>query len=255
MQRQMQAPLEIKKVAQFLRSGSAGLKIHAGAINGKRFPYFKGKSAMNALLSPAYNKLEGVPKVTSEDDAIRVLTQVHNFVFYLRVDRGGPSSSSSSSPKKLQVTNEQFFKADQYYVWFYEGSQRLAHALGISMATIILTGVMYPLWPPIMKSGALYLSCGVLALFGLVVLRLIFYCITVVVASPGIWLFPGLLANVGSVDMFTPLWAWDIPQKKTKRRRRNKKEGTNAGDGLAPKNHEPVSSSSTLQADRKVDDS
>ena len=40
----MKAPPEIKKVAQFLRGGSAGMKVRVGALNGKRLDYFKGAS-------------------------------------------------------------------------------------------------------------------------------------------------------------------------------------------------------------------
>lgn len=43
MEQQIKAPPEIKKVAQFLRGGSAGVKVRVGALNGKRLDYFKGK--------------------------------------------------------------------------------------------------------------------------------------------------------------------------------------------------------------------
>ena len=42
MEQQQKAPSEIKNVAQFLRSGSSGLKVRVGALNGKRLDYFKG---------------------------------------------------------------------------------------------------------------------------------------------------------------------------------------------------------------------
>jgi translocation protein SEC62 len=42
MEQQAKAPPEVKKVAQFLRGSSAGLKVRVGALNGKRMDYFKG---------------------------------------------------------------------------------------------------------------------------------------------------------------------------------------------------------------------
>jgi hypothetical protein len=39
---QLKAPPDIRTVAQFLRSGKAGLKVRVGALNGKRLDYFKG---------------------------------------------------------------------------------------------------------------------------------------------------------------------------------------------------------------------
>jgi hypothetical protein len=42
MEQQAKAPPDLRKVAMFLRSGKAGIKVRVGALNGKRFDYFKG---------------------------------------------------------------------------------------------------------------------------------------------------------------------------------------------------------------------
>lgn len=67
----------------------------------------------------------------------------------------------------------------------------------------MLAGVLYPLWPYTMRLGVWYLSIGVLillgAFFGLAIFRLIFYVITLVVAKPGIWIFPRLFEDVSFV--------------------------------------------------------
>ena len=95
------------------------------------------------------------------------------------------------------------FNPDHYYAWFYEGSQWTTYVGGLAMVAIMLAGVMFPLWPPIMRLYVWYLSIGVLGLVGLffaiAIVRLIFYIITVIVASPGIWIFPKLFADVGVV--------------------------------------------------------
>ena len=97
------------------------------------------------------------------------------------------------------------FDAERYYAWFYEGSQWTTYAGGLAMVAIMLAGVMFPLWPPIMRLWVWYLSIGVLGLVGLffaiAIVRLIFYIITVIVASPGIWIFPKLFADVGFVSV------------------------------------------------------
>lgn len=238
MEQQAKAPADVKKVAQFLRSGSAGMKVRVGALNGKRLDYFKGKSAVKALLSPGYEKLKGVPKVTNEAEAQTVLRAVNAFAFFVRVQRGGPSGSSSTSPKTLQVIPEQMFGPEEYYAWFYDGSQWTTYAGGILMVAIMLGGVMFPLWPPTMRLGVWYLSIAMLGLIGLffalAVVRLIFYIITIIVASPGIWIFPKLFADVGFVESFIPLWEWDLPKKKSKKRKAEKTEkGKAAVNGVA----------------------
>ena len=146
--------------------------------------------------------MKNVPKIESEEDATKLLGAIIPFAFYLRVDRGQPTGSANS-PKALQINQMQTFQPDFYYAWFYEGSQLMTYIGGVAMVAVMLAGVMFPLWPPIMRLGVWYISIGVLGLIGLffaiAIVRLIFYIITVIVASPGIWIFPKLFADVGFV--------------------------------------------------------
>lgn len=264
MEHQAKAPQDLRNVVNYLRSSKSGMKIRVGILNGKRIDYFKGvsecqgnayryihsgagKSATKALLSPGYAKLKNVPPITTEDDANKLLQSLLPFAFFLRVERGQPSSSSSSSPKLLTITPMQAYTQNDHFAWFYEGSQWTTYVGGIVMVAVMLAGVMFPLWPPIMRLGVWYLSMGVLGLVGLffvlAIFRLIFYIITIIVASPGIWIFPKLFADVGfvrvtrlfsccvtvadrraQVESFIPLWEWDIPKKKSKKRHTEKEK-------------------------------
>jgi len=210
-----------------LRSSKAGIKTRAGVLNGKRVDYFKGKAAIKAVMSPAYAKLKGVPpQPTTEIEAMQLLHSLIPFAFFLRVERGA-SSGGSSSPKQLQINPQQAFQPDLYFAWFYEGPQWTTYLGGFAMVAVILIGVMFPLWPPFMRLGAYYLSLLFFALIGLffviAIVRLIFYIITVIVASPGIWIFPNLFADVGFVDSFIPGWDWDLPPQKKKRKSKGEK--------------------------------
>ncbi|KAF9239809.1 translocation protein Sec62-domain-containing protein [Melanogaster broomeanus] len=234
---QVRAPPTARNVVQFLRSSKSGMKIRVGALNGKRVDYFKGKSATKALLSPAYAKLKNVPAVTTEAEAEKVLASIIPYAFYLRIDRGN-ATGSSTSPRHVTVTPQQAFAAEAYYAWFYEGSQWTTYAGGLLMVAIMLAGVMFPLWPPIMRLGVWYISVAMLgviaAFFGLAIVRLIFYIITVVVASPGIWIFPNLFADVGVIESFIPVWEWDLPKKKGGKKKKGKAvAGTTPEEKLA----------------------
>jgi translocation protein SEC62 len=285
-EQQQRAPQEIRNVMNFLRSSKAGLKNRVGVLNGKRVDYFKGmmpllshsipppmrlcnavlwplgRSAVKALLSPAYAKTKNTPKITSEEEAQKFLYNTIPFTFFLRVDRGQPVGSASS-PKSLQINQVQLFKPEDYYAWFYEGSQWTNYVGGVAMVAIILAGVMFPLWPPILRLGVWYLSLVFLGLIGLLlvisIIRLIFYVITVLVASPGIWIFPRLFADVGfvrphtylvnpfesncrpctQVDSFIPLWEWDLPKKKSKKKKSAEKsdKGKGASSGVNTPDH------------------
>jgi translocation protein SEC62 len=221
MENQKNIPKELLDVVNFLRSSSAGIKTRVGALGGKRHDYFKGKSlplaltirltpfagkaAVKAVLSPAYAKLKHAPKVTTDEEAVQLLHSIIPFTFFLRVDRGD-ATGGSKSPKQIQINPMQMFNPDEYYVWLYEGSQLTTYVGGAVMVAIIFAGVLFPLWPSSMRLGVWYLSIGVLGLIGLffviAILRLIFYVITVMVASPGIWVFPQLFADVGFVSTF-----------------------------------------------------
>lgn len=82
------------------------------------------------------------------------------------------------------------------------------------MVVIMLAGVMFPLWPVKLRIGVWYLSILALGLLGalivLAIVRLIFWCATVVVAPKAIWMFPNLFEDVGFVS---PLHynSWVLP--------------------------------------------
>ncbi|SPO25584.1 related to translocation protein sec62 [Ustilago trichophora] len=232
-EQQSSAPLPARNVVNFLRNKS-GIKTRVGALNGKRVDYFKGSAAVKALLSPAYAKLKDVPKVTTKEEAEECLHNIIPFAFFLRVDRG-PSTGGKDSPKVVEINQQQMFKSELHYVWLYEGSQLGLKLAGLGMVVVMLAGVMFPLWPPTMRLGVWYLSVGALGLIGLffaiAIVRLIFWLITLVVAKPGIWIFPNLFEDVGFVDSFIPLWGWDVPPAPKK----SKKSAAGSGGGEAKK--------------------
>jgi len=253
-QRQKEAPAEFQKVVHWLRN-KAGLKAKTGILNGKRVDYFKGKSAVKALQTPAYAKQKGVPKITSEDEALSLLRSIIPHAFYLKVDRGqsvtstGPGGAKGPSIKMLQVNQMQAFNSEDYYVWLLEGSQVKSVLGGIGLVAVILAGVMFPLWPTSLRIAVWYLSMAMLGViglfFGLAIFRLIFYVITIVVAKPGIWIFPNLFADVGFIDSFIPGWDWDLPPPKKKKR---KAVDGGASGGKEKKSKKSTSATSTAVA-------
>ncbi|EPQ26619.1 uncharacterized protein PFL1_05940 [Pseudozyma flocculosa PF-1] len=220
MESQSAAPPQVRQIVNYLRN-NAGLKTKVGVLNGKRVDYFKGSAAVKAIVAPAYSKLKDVPKIENEEHAQALLHSIIPFAFFLRVDRG-PSSGGKDAPKVVQVNPQQMFSPDMYYAWLFEGSQLGLKLAGVGMVVVMLAGVMFPLWPPSMRLGVWYLSIGVLGLIGLffaiAIVRLIFWVISLVVLRPGVWIFPNLFEDVGFVDSFIPLWAWDVPPPKKEKK-------------------------------------
>ncbi|WOO83403.1 Translocation protein SEC62 [Vanrija pseudolonga] len=238
---QKRAPADLQAVADFLR-GKNGPKVRRGVLNGKRVDYFKGKTAVRTLLGPAYAKLKKVPAVTNEEEAAALITRLLPFAFFLRVDRPAVDPPPpSGSPKVLQLAPQQTFDPAQQYAWFYDGSPLWSMLGSAAMVLVMLAGVMFPLWPNTLRVGVWYLSVGALGLIGafivLAIIRLIFWCFTKIFMSKAIWMFPNLFEDVGFVDSFIPLWAWDEPKKKKLRKvgeKRSKKERAPAAAAAAP---------------------
>jgi translocation protein SEC62 len=213
------SPKELKNAADYLLNQKVSqLKSRTGVMNGKRVQYFRGKSALNALLRDAYSKAKG-PSVSSREDAQHVLEQLLHHQFILRCDR---TEARIAGTRQLQPNPLQEIQDEYYYVWLYEGSQLGVLLGGLALVAAVFAGVMFPLWPQVMRDGAWYVSVGILGLLGLLVvitiIRLIFFIITYVVVYPGIWIFPNLYEDVGFIDSFIPLWAWAEPAKKSSHR-------------------------------------
>lgn len=160
-----------------------------------------GKSAVKAVLSPEFAKLKGAPKLTTTEEATAFLHSCIPFTFFLRVAR-----ANASPHKILQITPQQLFVPDEYYAWFVDPNPVKGLLMAGAMVAVVLAGVMFPLWPLKMRIGVWYLSMGVLGLIGLffatAIVRLVVWCVTVVVLKPGIWIFPNLFADVGFVSHY-----------------------------------------------------
>ncbi|KAJ2807159.1 Translocation protein S62 [Coemansia furcata] len=199
---------ELMGLATYLYSpGKSGLRAREGVLNGRRVQYFKGKSALNALTKSEDGK---APRVPSREEAIEWVQELLDFQLIVRCDRNAGDS------RQLSVNPMQNFEEDAYYAWLYEGSQLMVILGGIGVVAVVLAGVMFPLWPSVLRNGTWYLSMLALGLLGLLfataIVRLIIYLVTMVAAPQGLWIFPNLFEDVGFFESFVPLYAWEVPK-------------------------------------------
>ncbi|KAI9313811.1 translocation protein Sec62-domain-containing protein [Dichotomocladium elegans] len=195
------APQFLKSTAEFLmNTKKSGLKLRQGVFNGKRVDYFKA--------------------IATREDSAKVINELGKHGFILRVNRGDPMGGNKGAPRALQPNQEQEVRDDGYYMWIYEGSQVKLYAGAALLVAVVLAAVLFPLWPESLRLGVWYLSVGVLGLlgvfFGIAIIRLILYIITIIIMPRGIWLFPNLFEDVGIIESFIPLWGWDEPKSKKK---------------------------------------
>ena len=101
---------------------------------------------------------------------------------------------------------------------------------------MVFGAILFPLWPPILRTAVWYLSIALLgfivAIAIIAVIRLILFIITMFALSPGIWLFPNLFEDVGFFESFVPLWAWQkVPKPKKKKGISNAATAVTGGGG------------------------
>ncbi|CAO3590774.1 unnamed protein product [Absidia cylindrospora] len=197
------------------------MKQKQGVFNGKRVDYFKGKQAVNALLKEGFAKTlpQDEKKPSERSDAVAILNELGRLGFILCVERGDPINGKHT-PRALRPCSVQEMNESGYYLWVWEGSQLRVYLGAMGLVGAILTAVLFPLWPDFLKLGVWYLSVATLGLlgvfFGIAIVRLILFVITMIILPRGFWLFPNLFEDCGVIDSFKPLYGWDEPKQKKK---------------------------------------
>ena len=231
-----------------------------------------GKRVVRLLLSDAYKKKASkkksiLPKIETREEAIAAFRLLLAPLLALRVqkvsaheghdhakpekpkDKEGKKkkkkkakpSTKPKHPPHLQIQQDQsVFKDDDYFAWFYDTTQIQTILGGIGIVIAVFGAILFPLWPPILRTAVWYLSILLLGLIGgivvIAIVRLILFVITMFAVPPGIWLFPNLFEDVGFFESFVPLWGWHkLPKSKRKKTGLQKGVGV---DKAAPVNAE-----------------
>ena len=232
-------------LAKWLRGQD--LKTRTCILNGQRKDMFRGnaplsksyhklkqkcltvpsvKRALRALESPAYQKARSktplLPEITAQTPKAEIFKLLPLSLLALRVSKSDPHAGHNHAPSKPQkrvkglwtvkIEQQQDINDDLHYVWLYEGPQWRTKLYAGGALVLIMTIVMFPLWPVTLRIGVWYLSMGFLGLialfFAMAIFRLILFCATVFTVPPGLWLYPNLFEDVGFFDSFRPVWGW-----------------------------------------------
>ncbi|KAK5660486.1 hypothetical protein OQA88_13034 [Cercophora sp. LCS_1] len=254
-------------LANFLRSQD--LKPRTCILNGERKDMFRVKRALRAMQSPAYEKARkktpGLPEITDRASLENAFKLLPMSMLALRVSKSDPHEGHDHAPKKgkrvkglwtVRIEQQQDAEDDMYYAWLWEGPQLMRKIYAALALLVIFTLVCYPLWPLKMRQGVYYLSWGFLIFLGLffamAIFRVILFCITYFVLSPGFWLFPNLWEDVSVIESFKPVWAWHDPNPKKKKK--SKSAGSsNAQATFSATTGQPAPASATTTAtDTKI---
>jgi translocation protein SEC62 len=235
-QQQLQVPPggppkpEALAMANFLRGQP--LKLRTCVFNEKKADMFRVKRAIRVLEGDAYKKARAknplLPEVKDRASAEVALKLLPMSLLALRVQKVEPDSddeeekdeAKSKKQKKkrikgqwaVQIVQQQDTEDDMYYMWLYDGPAWKQQAKAVAALAAVMTIILFPLWPLKLRQGAWYLSMGffglIVCFFVMAIFRLILFIITMFSHPPGLWLFPNLFEDVGFIDSFIPLWAW-----------------------------------------------
>lgn len=204
----------------------------------------------------AQKSKSNLPQINSHDEAVAVFKKLQGSLLALRVEKVSAhhghdhehtekkkpkdkaakkkkkkASDKPKPPQNLEIQRDQTaFAETYYYAWFYETTQLQTIFGGIGIVVVVFGAILFPLWPPILRTAAWYLSIALLGLiagiFIIAIVRLILFVITMFTVPPGIWLFPNLFEDVGFFESFVPLWAWEKEKKKKKKVAREGAKGS-----------------------------
>lgn len=197
---------DLIEIADFLQASKAKLKVTEGILSGRRLNFFKGKALVNALMRDPFAEHFRREPLEERKDAEQILSKFLSNHLIVPVNIGG-----TGSKKQLQVNQQDMvFAADKYYVWVYQGSQTMNRLIGIGIVLLIFIGCLFPLWPLWMRTGAYYVSLGLMGLMGLffalAIFRLVLWLVLKLAIGRGGWLYPNLFADCGFFESFYPVW-------------------------------------------------
>ncbi|KAJ8022091.1 Translocation protein SEC62 [Holothuria leucospilota] len=152
-------------------------------------------------------------------------------------ESGDKKQKESKRKIKLEATNEQIFlDGNDAYVWIFDPVKPLHYVYGLGLVIGAIAVCLFPLWPPWMRIGTYYLSvagaCLVGSIVALAIVRTIIYGIIwmVTLGKVSWWLFPNLLADVGILESFQPVYSYEYNSPDKKEGDKDKKEGSQESD-------------------------
>ncbi|ODV63491.1 Sec63 complex subunit SEC62, partial [Ascoidea rubescens DSM 1968] len=198
------------------------LKQREGLFNHNRAQFFRYKRMVRALQSDEYKKKRQAAKLSpilNDVDAMKIFVVLIKNKMVLPVEKISTKEAREKDLKPVKdyptlvLKTKASLTPDEYYVWNYNPTKPKDIIYGILVLILILTIVLFPLWPPKMRLLVYYISVSLMGLigafFGLAIVRLIVYIISYFILPKGFWIFPNLFADCGFVESFIPLYGWD----------------------------------------------
>merc|ERR1712018_937365 len=132
-------------------------------------------------------------------------------------NESGDKSSAALKKKKRKIRldmhlDQIFIDSSDAYVWLYDPVGWFYWAGGTAIVLGTIAICLFPLWPPMMRTGVHYLSMGaagfLLLIMGIGVLKYLLFALLFALSAGKLsfWLFPNLTEDVGFIESFMPIY-------------------------------------------------
>lgn len=128
-------------------------------------------------------------------------------------DKSGAILTKKKRKIRLDMHLDQIFvDSSDAYVWLYDPVSWIYWAGGSAIVLGTIAICLFPLWPPMMRTGVHYLSMGaagfLLFIMGIGVFKYMVFAALFALSAGKLsfWLFPNLTEDVGFLESFMPLY-------------------------------------------------
>merc|ERR1712051_512047 len=147
-------------------------------------------------------------------------------------DKDKTSAALKKKKRKIRLDmhlDQIFVDSSDAYVWLYDPIGWFYWAGGTAIVIGTIAICLFPLWPPMMRTGVHYLSMGaagfLLSVMGIGVIKYIMFALLFALSAGKLsfWLFPNLTEDVGFLESFMPLYDYTYTGKSLLGRKRKQK--------------------------------
>ena len=137
-------------------------------------------------------------------------------------DKEQASAMLKKKKRKIRLDmhlDQIFIDSSDAYVWLYDPVSWIYWAGGTAIVLGTIAICLFPLWPPMMRTGVHYLSMGaagfLLLIMGIGVFKYIMFALLFALSAGKLsfWLFPNLTEDVGFIESFMPLYDYTYTGK------------------------------------------
>lgn len=146
-------------------------------------------------------------------------------------DKAKSSTALTKKKRKIRLDmhlDQIFVDSSDAYVWLYDPVSWIYWAGGTAIVLGTIAICLFPLWPPMMRTGVHYLSMGaagfLLLIMGIGVFKYLMFALLFALSAGKLsfWLFPNLTEDVGFMESFMPLYDYTYTGESLLSRRKKK---------------------------------